>query len=138
MSEENVELIHRGVAAFNSGGFEAVDGVFWSDDIVWDTTPAGIPGLGIYRGRAEVRKFFEEDWFGAFPFDEWELTAEEVLDCGDDRVVSLIRQHGRGATSGAGVEMEFAQVITLRDGKVVQVDTYLDREKALSAAGLSE
>jgi ketosteroid isomerase-like protein len=138
MSEENTELIRRGVEAFNRGGFEAVDGVFWSEDIVWDATPAGVPGLGIYRGREEVRKFFEEDWFGAFPFDEWELSADKVIDAGGDRVVSLMRQHGRGAASGAEVELEFGQVITLRDGKVVQVDIYLDREKALEAAGLRE
>jgi DNA-directed RNA polymerase specialized sigma24 family protein len=29
-------------------------------------------------------------------------------------------------------------VFTLRDGKVVRFDSYLDREKALEAAGLSE
>ena len=136
MSQENVELIRRGVNAFNRGGFEAVDGVFWSEDIVWDVTPARIPGLGVYRGREEVRKFFEQDWFGAFPFDEWELSADQLIGAGD-QVVGLMRQHGRGGSSDADVEMEFSQVATLRDGKVVQVDVYLDHMKALEAAGLS-
>jgi hypothetical protein len=49
-----------------------------------------------------------------------------------------MRQVGRGATSGAGAEMDFFQVITLREGAVVHVDLYLDRAEALEAVGLSE
>lgn len=137
MSEENVDLVRRAVEAFNDGGFEAVDGKFWSDDIVWDASHAKIPGLGTYRGRDEVRKFFDEDWFAAFDFDEWEISAEELIDRGD-RVVVMARQHGRGTASGVDVELEFGQVATIRDGMIVQVDTYLDRDKALQAAGSPE
>lgn len=138
MSEENVELIRRGVEAFNRGGFPAVDGIYWSDAITFDLRQTGIPGLGLYRGREEVRKFFEEDWFGAFPFEKWELIADNLIDAGPDLVVAFMRQIGRGATSGAGAEMDFIQVITLREGAVVHVDLYLDRSEALGAAGLSE
>ncbi len=48
----------------------------------------------------------------------------------------MASQRGRVASSGVAAELEFAQILTLRDGQVMRVDTYLDREKALKAAGL--
>ncbi len=138
MSQENVELARRAFETFNRGGVDACvsEGV-WSPEIVWDATLTGIPGLGAYSGHEEVKTFFEEDWFKAFPFEEWEVTLEEVIDVGD-RVIAVARQYGRGATSGAVTELEFAQIYTVRDGEAVRIDSYLDREKALEAAGLSE
>ncbi len=76
------------------------------------------------------------DWFSAFEFDEWELEVEELFGSGD-RVVSMVRQRGRGASSGAEVGVDFAQLVTLRAGKIVRINNYLDRSKALEAAGLS-
>jgi ketosteroid isomerase-like protein len=137
MSEENVEMVRRAYETFGEGGPEAVFDKFWSDDIVFDASPAKIPGLGIYRGRDEVRRLFDEDWFGAFPFEEWEVVVEELIDNGD-QVIGMTRQRGRGATSGAAAELELAQICTVRGGKIVRVDTYLDRAEALEAAGLSE
>jgi ketosteroid isomerase-like protein len=138
MSQENVEIVRRAYEAFNRGGTDACvsEGV-WSPEIIWDVTPSGIPGLGTYRGQDEVRTFFEEDWFKAFPFEEWEVELEEVIDAGD-QVIGMSRQHGRGASSGAVAELELAQISTLRDGKIVRVDNYLDRKRALEKAGLRE
>jgi ketosteroid isomerase-like protein len=138
MSRENVEVVRRAFEAFNRGGPEAlISGGFWSPEIVWDTTPSGIPGLGVYRGYDEVRSAFEDDWFTAFPFEEWELAVEELIDHGD-QVIVLSRQRGRGASSGVAVELEQAHVFTLRGGKIVRFDSYLDRRKALEAVGLRE
>ena len=60
-----------------------------------------------------------------------------MIDCGE-RVVALTRQRGRGSGSGVITELEYAQVIKLREGKVVEVDMYIDRDKALEAAGLRD
>jgi ketosteroid isomerase-like protein len=99
-------------------------------------SPRGIPGLGTYRGFDELRSFFQ-DWFSTFPFEEWEQAVDDVID-GGDYVVALTRQRGQGSASGAVAELEYAQVIKFRGGKVVEVAVYLDRAKALEAAGLSE
>jgi hypothetical protein len=66
MSEENVELVRRAFEVFNRGGPEAVirEG-FWSPELVWDFSPSGILGLGVYRGYDEVRSFFADNWFQA-------------------------------------------------------------------------
>ncbi|MEK6251883.1 MAG: nuclear transport factor 2 family protein [Actinomycetota bacterium] len=80
---------------------------------------------------------FEDDWFQAFPFEEWEVEVDELIDNGD-QVIAVSRQRGRGKTSKAAAELELAQIITLRNGEIVRTDNYLDRKKALEAAGLSE
>ena len=137
MSQENVEIVRAAFEEFTRGGWEPLFGTFWGPEIVWDMSPADIAGLGTYQGYDEVRSFFE-DWFSTFPFDEWEQDVEDVIDCGDQVVVALTRQRGRGSASRVSVELEYAQVVTLREGKIVRVVVYTDRERALEAVGLSE
>jgi ketosteroid isomerase-like protein len=135
MSQENVETVRRWFEAFNRGGVEMFRGV--SPEFVWDASPAGIPGLGVYRGPDEIRAFFEEDWFRVFPSKEWELEVDEIIDHGNQVIVKA-RQRGRGAGSGAVVEVDFAQVWALRNGQPVRITNYMTYDKALEAAGLSE
>ena len=137
MSQENVEIVRGAFEEFTRGGWEPLFGTFWGPEIVWDMSPADIAGLGTYQGYDEVRSFFE-DWFSTFPFDEWEQQLDEVIDCGDQVVVAFTRQRGRGAASRVSVELEYAQVMTFREGKIVRAVVYTDREQALKAAGLKD
>jgi ketosteroid isomerase-like protein len=63
---------------------------------------------------------------------------EELLDLRDDRVVTVQRATGRAKTSGVQTEIRFAVVYTLRDGKILRGREYIDRKRALEAAGLGE
>jgi ketosteroid isomerase-like protein len=136
MSQENVEIVRRAFEKFTREGWEPLMGTVWDPEIVWDMSPTGIPGLGTYRGFDELRSFFQ-DWFSTFPFEEWEQEVDDVIN-GGDHVVALTRQRGHGSASGAVAELEYAQVIKFRGGKVVEVAVYLDRARALEAAGLRE
>jgi len=136
MSEENVETVRRAFEEFTRGGWEPLMGTYWDPEIVWDMSASGIPGLGIYHGFEELRSFFE-DWFSTFPFEEWEQAVDDVIDCDGEQVVVLTRQRAR-SVSGIATEMEYAQVVGLRDGKISRTTVYLNRERALEAAGLSE
>ncbi len=137
MSQENVEVVRAAFDAFNREGVEAFASRLFSPEFVFDASRAGIPGVGVYRGSDQVGAFFEKDWFGAFPFEEWEVEVEELIDRGD-RVIVMSRQRGRGASSGVAAELELGNIFTLRDGEIVRVELYSDREKALEAAGLPE
>jgi ketosteroid isomerase-like protein len=138
VSEENVELVRRAIEAFNRRGVESlISGGFYSPEIVFDLSSAGIPGAGVYHGLDEVRAFFEEDWFGAFPFEEWEIDVEELIDNGD-QVIVMTRQRGRGASSGVAAELELANIFTLHGAEIVRLEVYRDRERALEVAGLEE
>ncbi len=135
MSLEKVELVRRSNEVFNRDGAVAVESSgLWSPEVVFDFSSTGIPGLGVYRGRDEVRAFFDEDWFAAFPFEEWRVEITELIDHGD-QVIAISRQSGRGTTSGATSELDFVQIITIREGQIVSDEFFLDRATALKALG---
>ena len=62
----------------------------------------------------------------------------EAYDAGEDKVVAVVRQRGRSKTSGLPVDMLFAQVFTIQDGKETRMEMYSDPDEALKAVGLEE
>ena len=106
-----------------------------TDDFVWDMSNYhGWPEQQVYEGVDGARAFLRE-WIDAW--EDWELELEALRDAGD-RVVALVRQRGRSKEGGMPVEMAFAQVFTLRDGKQARMEVYSERVEALAAVGLSE
>lgn len=133
MSQRNVEIVQVGYERFAATGELVVEIV--TPDFVWDMSNfRGWPERQIYEGTEGARTFLEE-WMAAW--DDWELEIDALHDAGD-KVVALVRQRGRSKPAGTPVEMSFAQVWTLRDGKQARMDMYSDRTEALEAAGLSE
>ena len=65
------------------------------------------------------------------------MEADSFHDAGD-RVVVLVRQRARSKSTGMPVEMSFAQVWIIRDGKAARMEMYSDPAEALEAAGLRE
>jgi ketosteroid isomerase-like protein len=87
----------------------------------------------VYEGHEGVRRFWRE-WLSSWEWVEFEQ--ERYIDAGD-RVVVFQRTHARGRTSGVETELgDYAQVWTLRDGRVTGVRFYLDRDEALADAGV--
>jgi ketosteroid isomerase-like protein len=131
MSQENVEVVRRGYEGFAATGVINPD--ITARDFVWDMSNFhGWPEQQTYEGTEEVQGFLR-DWMGAW--DDWELEAEALHDAGD-KVVAMMSQRGRSKAAGMPVEMSFAQVWTLRDGKQIRMDMYSDRDEALRATGL--
>ena len=64
------------------------------------------------------------------------MSAEIVLDLGDDRLLVLGSFHLTGHGSGMELEREVAQLLTLRGGLVAHEQYFFDWEKGLRAAGL--
>ena len=62
---------------------------------------------------------------------------EEVQAAGD-RVFVVLNQRGTGRRSGVETELRYAQVFTLRDGRIVALKTYLDVDDARAAAGVPD
>ncbi len=68
---------------------------------------------------------------------ERRLDAEELIDAGDC-VVVLLHEFRRGKGSGVETETDTAMVYEVRDGRVVRIQGYMDRDEALEAAGVRE
>lgn len=138
MSQANLDLIRRVFEAFNQGGPTAVISAgFLANDVVFDGTRAEIPGVGVIRGIDDVGTFFEEDWFAAFPFEDWEIHIDDPIDNGDQVIVTS-RQQARGASSGAGTALTLGNIFTVRNGEIVRIQIFRRPEEALEAAGRSE
>ena len=102
---------------------------------VWDTSHFHDWPESSYHGIEGVERFLSE-WQDVW--DGLEFEVEDVRAAPDGRVVSLVTQRGKGRNSGLAMEMEMAQIATLRNGKVTRIDNYEHRAEALEAAGLRE
>ena len=133
MSRQNVEIVRRQTEAWQRGDLETLL-TFYAEDVVARVF-GGPHGGAVYHGGTGVLRLVEV-WIGAFT-DYWIEIDDDYLDVGD-HVVQLYREGGRGKRSAVSVKRDGAHVFTLRNGKIVAVDTYADREQALEAAGLSK
>ena len=61
-----------------------------------------------------------------------------MIDAGQDQAVAVVRFGGRAKLSGVEVDLTFAALYTVRDGKVARGREYWTKEQALEVAGLSE
>jgi len=134
MSQENVEIVERGWAAWVRGDLDALLELF-DPAVEWETIHLeGWPEDAVYFGRDGVRRFFEE-WLASW--ERFESGTERVQDAGGDRVLVTCWQKGYGPGSEVPVRMDWAQIVSLRGGLVYRMEAYSDRGEALEAVGLS-
>jgi ketosteroid isomerase-like protein len=129
MSQENVELVRRGI--------QSVEAFWWllDDHVVWDLRESPALDLhGVYVGRDAVIEA-SRHWWGTW--DDYRLDAEELIDAGSS-VVVVVHERGRGKGSGAPFEQRHAQVWTFARGRIIRWELFPDKEAALEAAGLRE
>ena len=128
MSEENVEVIGRFYECLARRDWDAMWRGF-DPDFMLDTQLQGS-----YRGRNECQAFIE-DQISAFESS----TAEpvEVFE-GGEHVAVFVKIRSRPKESSAEIEALVGHLFTLRDGLIVRLQTFPQREKALETAGLSE
>ncbi len=87
-----------------------------------------------YLGHSGVRRYMRAVYEA---FEEYRPEVEELRDVGEGRVLTLAIEHGRGRGSGAQVEArQTAHLWTLRDGRAIQLDLFLDRSRAFETVGL--
>jgi len=65
---------------------------------------------------------------------DWRLDVLDLVDAGDE-VVAVLHQSGTSKTTGLQVDMDFAQLWTVENGKQTYMRMYADPGEALRAAG---
>jgi ketosteroid isomerase-like protein len=100
-----------------------------SDPDIEFNVPVGSVAGQTYRGHDGVRQFFAD------LDDAWERFDPELesLDVHGDRVLALGNTRLRGRSSGIEMQFAWAHVIEFRDGKVIRLTGYLDRDEAREA-----
>jgi ketosteroid isomerase-like protein len=131
MSEENVEVVRRALAALDRGDVEQMLSMVQPDFEV-RVAPELSAEPDTYRGSEGVRRYF--DSFRE-AFEQIRFEVEQLTDAGDAVVVNM-RMRAIGKATKIAVEQRNAGVWTVTDGKVAQVETYARLDEALRAAGV--
>src|SRR5436309_13344082 len=132
MSQENVEMVERAVAAINARDIDAYRACCTEN--VKLETPMAAAG-GVYEGTDGIRRFLT-DVEDAAPDFRIELDGVEEVD--SKRVLAFLRNSSTGRASGIRLAWPQTNVYDLVDGKIRHSRIFLDRQEALEAVGLEE
>jgi ketosteroid isomerase-like protein len=94
MSSANVEIVRRAFEAWNGGDPEAALDLL-DPDVEW-RLPPNFPDEQAWHGRDAVVHGLSGV---AGSFEDFRIEVQELIDAGD-RVVALVRFHGRAAITG--------------------------------------
>jgi ketosteroid isomerase-like protein len=130
MAQQNVEAVRGVYERWARGDFTASMDLLDAQAVL--VIGSDFPDAGTYEGLEGIREYmrgFLEPWTRVT------IAAEELTDAGD-AVLAAVHQSGTGESSGVETELRYFQVWTFRDGKVVRLEGFRDRARALEAAGL--
>ena len=134
MSRENVDMVRRGLDAWNRGDLDAVLKLMHPEVELTPVIAQLVEGGdSTYRGTAGVESFWA-DWRVAWNFEFGEL---DIRDLGDT-VLVIGQVSVTSQTSGMDLDTAMAAVFSVEDGRVIRMISYLDVAEALEAVGLAE
>jgi ketosteroid isomerase-like protein len=130
MTADNLEIVRKGFDAYNR---RDIDGILesWDSNAVLDWSNSLGPERGVYRGREEIRAFYQR-FLDAFQEIRVELTDFREID--EDLVIAENVTHMRGR-DGIEVQARSTFLIALRDGTTVSFALHQTKQEALEAAG---
>ncbi len=94
--------------------------------------PVGFPSAGIYRGHAEVQAHFSQ---GRGTWAEGSCEPEQFI-IADDKIVVFLYVRVRMKDSSEWVSGRLADGFIFRNGKVIQMRSFAERQQALLWAGV--
>jgi ketosteroid isomerase-like protein len=136
MSKENVEMVQTLFEEWERGDFWSKTELY-APDVEWRwSRGARAPrsGSSSYTGLTEIGDAMRE-WLSDWGW--FHLTAEEFIDAGD-QVVVMTQVHARLKDGRGEIHDHQADVITIRDGRIVRMETFDGRAEALGSLELRE
>ena len=134
MSQENVEIVRRGIDAYNRGD---LDGVLenWAPDAVVDWSRSRGFDAGVFRGHDAIRAHWQRLLES---FDEVRVEIVDPIEEVEDGLLVVENLGYLRGRDGIEVQTRSAWLVTIRDGKTASFTLYQTKQEALEAAGLSE
>jgi len=133
MSQEDVEMVRRALEAFPRGDMEEMLSFMDPEGELHSAIVGGAEG-NVYRGHEGFRRWYADSFES---FEELQNEWTEFRDLGN-RVLVFGHVHARGRESGVEVDSPMGWVFTVRRGKLLRAEGFLNRDDALEAAGLRE
>jgi ketosteroid isomerase-like protein len=120
-AEQNIQIAQKAYADFGRGDIASLLDAL-DENIEWVTPDIGIPPGGRYHGKAEVAHFFQQ------VNDLWDFQTFEprnYIASGDQVAVQGFYSFTAKSTGRSG-KSDWVMVWTIRDGKCVQFQEYVD------------
>jgi ketosteroid isomerase-like protein len=133
MSADEMALYRGALDAFNRHDIDwildhlAPDFEYRTAELVPDTDAS-------YLGREGWRRFWGH--FVEGPWSEGRIEVHRAEDLGDGRVLGLISFEGVGRASGAGFQIPYGHICTVRGGLATRLEGFASWNDALRTAGL--
>ena len=129
-SAEHIEVVRRFHEGWSTENWDLVLECI-DPEMEFDWSESQAPFRGIYRAHDGMRKYWEDvreawDWFRP--------EVEDVLDCGNGRLVTPTTVHARARATGIELEASGAMLWTVREGKITRGKLFQSTEEALEAA----
>jgi ketosteroid isomerase-like protein len=127
-NERDLEVLRDAYSGWARGDFS--EARMWDPEVEFIT--AGVEP-GTYSGPDGVR----QGWFDFLSaWDDFRVEGVQFIEASrDDTYLVLCHLSGRGKESNLPIEAETANVIVVRNGKIVRFELFWDRDEALEAAG---
>ena len=126
MSNTNIDVVRGGYAAFERGDMQAVFAIldpeaefYQSGDLTWG---------GQYWGLMQIGEFFRK----LSTSIESKVTAERFMEAGD-KIVQIGHTRGKVRATGKTSDVPEIRVWTLRQGKIIRFEAYIDHPTMLPA-----
>jgi len=127
-----IEAVNETYAAISRGDIPAAVEAF-DPQMEW-VEPPDFPTPGTYRGHAEVMAHISR---GRNTWAEGGCEVERCVVAGD-KIVALVRARVRLKGHAEWLDGRFADVHTFRNGKVIEVRSFGERQEALDWAGATD
>ena len=128
MASHNIELIRPIYDEWGRGSWRTAFDVY-DPHMEWGWSSEFLGLAGVYEDPRDPNPRLRT-WLSGWEY--WRAEADEFLEFGD-HVVVLATYHGRGKGSGVEIHQLGAHVFKLRDGKVVRLEIFASREKAIAS-----
>jgi ketosteroid isomerase-like protein len=132
--EENVEIIRLATESFNRSGLASEETLgYMHPDLVFEEPPEQ-PAPRVAEGRDAAVKMFQE--FDS-AWQEHRSEPEEIRALDHERVLVLSIEHFRGR-DGIEIQQPSGAIYTLREGKIIRMQSFWERETAFRVAGVAQ
>ena len=130
---DNLDVVRSIYAAWERGDWSSVE---WADPEIGFVFADG-PLPGSWTGRTAMSEAWR-DFLGNW--EDWRIVVEEYRELDEERVLVLVRNSGRGKRNRVKVEQiaaKAANLLHIREGRVVRLVAYADRNLAFAELGLA-
>jgi ketosteroid isomerase-like protein len=130
MSQENVAVVRSADNAFSSGNVQTIFDLLHPEIEIYQSE--GVPCGGKYKGHQEIGNFFEK----LTETIESRVEPDQFIDDEAGHVVAVGHTRGRVRATGREFDVPAVHVWTIREGKAVKVEAYIDTAEMRVALGL--